>query len=66
MKISDNGTGIEGDPEEIFNPFFTTKTKGTGLGLAVSRNIIEKHGGKMNAENIPDGGATIKFTIPVQ
>jgi len=66
VKISDNGTGIEGDPEEIFNPFFTTKTKGTGLGLAVSRNIIEKHGGKMNAENNSDGGATIKFTIPVQ
>jgi len=66
VKISDNGTGINGDPEEIFNPFFTTKTKGTGLGLAVSRNIIEKHGGKMSAGNNTGPGATIQFTIPVE
>ncbi len=64
VKISDNGAGIEGDPEEIFNPFFTTKTKGTGLGLAVSRSIIEKHGGKMSAFNNSGPGATIQFTLP--
>ncbi|HPN45252.1 MAG TPA: ATP-binding protein [bacterium] len=66
VEISDNGTGISGNPEEIFNPFFTTKTQGTGLGLAVSRNIIEKHGGKISAANNNGPGATIRFTVPAK
>ncbi len=64
ISVIDNGEGIQVEPEEIFNPFFTTKTRGTGLGLAVSKTIIEKHGGKITAANNQDKGATITFTLP--
>jgi len=65
VQVIDNGTGLE-DTEKIFDAFMTTKEKGMGIGLAVSRSIVEAHGGRFWAENNPDrGGATFNVTLPV-
>ena len=62
----DFGTGInEADLDHIFQAFYTTKTTGLGMGLAIARSIVEVHGGQLEAENNPDGGATFSFTLPV-
>ena len=67
ISVCDNGHGFKGvTPEEIFNPFFTTKSDGLGLGLTISRSIIEAHRGKLWAEQNPDRGATFLFTLPVE
>lgn len=64
--VSDSGTGIPRDAmPRIFEPFFTTKTGGMGMGLAVSRTIIEAHGGRLWAENGPIDGAVFHMTLPV-
>lgn len=63
-EIRDHGHGIE-FPERMFEPFFTTKDQGMGMGLAISRSIIESHGGRLWAENNEPGGATFIFTLPV-
>jgi signal transduction histidine kinase len=66
VAVRDGGVGIPADKlEEIFQPFFTTKTGGLGMGLSVSRSIIESHGGRLSAENNPGPGATFSFTLPV-
>lgn len=65
IEVSDLGTGIH--PErlaKIFEPFQTTKPEGLGLGLSISRSIVEAHGGRIWVENNPDRGATFRFTIP--
>jgi signal transduction histidine kinase len=49
----------------FFQPFYTTKREGLGMGLSICRAIIEAHGGRLWGENDPDGGATFSFTIPV-
>ena len=65
VAVSDTGHGIPSDRlAHIFDPFFTTKLNGMGMGLAISRTIIEAHGGTIRAENNPDGGATVYFTVP--
>jgi two-component system sensor kinase FixL len=65
--VSDCGPGIPIDKlPRLFEPFFTTKPDGLGLGLAISRNIIETHGGHIRAENNSNGGATFYFTLPVK
>jgi signal transduction histidine kinase len=64
VQVIDEGSGIEGDPSAIFEPFYTTKAQGTGLGLAVSRNIIERHGGDIEAANRAEGGAMLTFSLP--
>jgi hypothetical protein len=51
--------------EKIFEAFVTTKESGMGIGLAVSRSIIEAHGGRIWAENNPDGGATFSIALPL-
>ena len=64
--VSDTGHGIEeGQMARIFEPFFTSKLDGLGMGLAISRNIIEAHGGRLWAENNSAGGATFHFTLPI-
>jgi signal transduction histidine kinase len=66
IAVSDAGSGIPSDKfEHIFNPFFTTKPKGMGMGLPISRTIIEAHGGKLWVENNKLGGATFHFTLPI-
>ena len=65
ISVCDNGQGFRGiDPEQIFNPFFTTRPDGLGLGLTISRSIVEAHGGKLWAQQNTDRGATLLFTLP--
>jgi signal transduction histidine kinase len=65
VSVSDAGGGIPEDKlEQIFNAFYTTKAGGTGMGLAISRTIIESHGGRLWATVNPDRGATFHFTLP--
>jgi two-component system sensor kinase FixL len=66
IAVSDTGSGIPADRlAHVFDPFFTTKPNGLGMGLPISRTIIETHGGRFWAENNPGGGATFRFTLPV-
>lgn len=63
--VEDQGSGIpDAIRESIFRPFFTTKAHGTGLGLAASRTIIEKHDGQIGFENAQNGGARFWFHLP--
>lgn len=65
--ICDTGKGIPAEfTEKIFQPFFTTKGKGTGLGLAVSKRIVEEHGGSIAVSNNVSGGVTFTITLPVK
>lgn len=64
--IQDNGTGIqEEDLSKIFNPFFTKKPDGTGLGLPISQRIIHQHNGAIEVESIPNEGTTFYIKLPV-
>gem|GEM_PF-645891 len=68
LSFKDDGTGIPPDVmDKIFQPFFTTKDpgQGTGLGLSLSQGIILEHGGKIWAENNPEGGATFVLELPI-
>ncbi|MEA1927690.1 MAG: ATP-binding protein [Candidatus Auribacterota bacterium] len=65
VEVRDDGTGIvEDDPDRVFAPYLTTKEGGMGMGLAISRTIINAHGGTIRAENNPGGGATVYFLLP--
>jgi signal transduction histidine kinase len=65
VAVSDGGSGIPPDKlERLFEPFFTTKSQGMGMGLAISRTIIEAHGGKIWGGNHAPHGAIFKFTLP--
>jgi two-component system, LuxR family, sensor kinase FixL len=65
IAVSDTGTGFHDDViPNLFKTFFTTKDTGMGVGLSISRSIIEAHGGRMWAENNDAGGATFRFTLP--
>ena len=65
FSVRDRGDGIPpGKEKAIFDPFVTTRVRGTGLGLAVSRQIVEAHGGRIAASNAPDGGALFQCWIP--
>jgi signal transduction histidine kinase len=66
VTVRDFGPGIDrGNLERIFEPFFTTKGAGLGVGLNICRTIVEAHGGRIWAENNPEGGATFTFELPV-
>lgn len=65
VSIVDNGPGIRGiDPSRLFDPFVTTKPKGLGVGLSISRTIIQAHGGQIWASENPQGGSVFCFTLP--
>ena len=67
VSVSDTGPGIAPDKlDQIFDPFFTEKSDGMGIGLSISRSIVEAHGGKLWAENAANGGATFRFTVPLR
>ncbi len=65
VSIADRGPGLTAEQSErVFEPFYTTKAQGMGLGLAVCRTIVTAHGGELRASSNPEGGATFHFTIP--
>ena len=65
ISVSDSGVGLPADnAERIFEAFFTTKPQGTGMGLSISRRIIEAHGGRLWASPKEGGGAVLQFTLP--
>jgi two-component system sensor histidine kinase HydH len=65
IEVADHGPGVPAeDRERIFEPFFTGKTQGTGLGLAVARRVVELHGGTLSVHSSPRGGALFRAEIP--
>jgi len=65
VSVQDNGSGIvEDDQSYLFQPFFTTKKDGMGLGLTISTSIVESYGGQLQAHNLPTGGAEFIFYFP--
>ena len=69
LRFADNGPGMaEEHLSRLFEPFFTTKPvgQGTGLGLSISYGIVERHGGKLSARNVPGGGAEFILSLPVE
>jgi PAS domain S-box-containing protein len=66
VTVADNGPGIAPEVRaRVFEPYFTTKPQGTGVGLAVSLGIVEAHGGTMSVDRAPEGGAAFTFVLPV-
>jgi PAS domain S-box-containing protein len=65
VAVSDTGVGLPPQTDQVFNAFFTTKPHGTGMGLAISRTIVESHGGRLSAKPNTGGGATFYFTLPL-
>ena len=64
VAVADTGPGISADiAAQLFQPFVTTKPQGMGVGLSISRTIIEAHGGQIWTEPNPGGGAIFKFTL---
>jgi signal transduction histidine kinase len=66
VQISDTGRGIsEAEVSRIFEPFFSTRTKGTGLGLWVTQDIVRHHGGRIEVSSMPGSGTTFNIVLPV-
>jgi signal transduction histidine kinase len=67
VAVKDSGCGIPAQNiPKLFTHFFTSKPDGLGMGLSISRSIVEAHGGRLEVENNPDRGATFYFTLPVE
>ena len=67
FSVRDTGVGLpEEKMDQIFSAFYTTKSQGSGMGLAISRSIVESHGGRLWASANSGGGATFHFTLPIQ
>jgi two-component system, LuxR family, sensor kinase FixL len=65
VAVTDTGPGLAPEiAERLFQPFVTTKREGMGLGLSISREIVEAHGGRMSAQTGPEGGTLFRFTVP--
>ena len=66
VAVQDSGVGLEAQSlERVFTAFYTTKPEGLGMGLAISRSIIEAHGGRLWAEPNAPRGAVFQFTLPI-
>lgn len=66
IAFTDNGMGVEGEQlEKVFEPFFTTKVGGLGLGLALTRRVVEEHGGRVDFASRPGEGSTVTIRLPV-
>jgi signal transduction histidine kinase len=63
LAVIDHGHGLT-DPERLFEPFFSTKSEGLGMGLNICRTIIESHHGRLWATSNPEGGTIFRFTLP--
>src|SRR6202007_1091969 len=67
ISVADAGVGLPiGKADQIFNAFFTTKPQGTGLGLVITRSIVESHGGRVWAAANSERGTTFHFTLPLK
>lgn len=67
LSVRDSGNGIPADADErLFEPFFTTKRNGLGMGLSISRSIVELHRGEIRARNVPGGGAEFSVVLPLE
>jgi len=67
VQVRDTGPGFEGEQaDHLFEAFHTTKPEGLGIGLSISRSIIEAHGGRLSAESNVPHGAIFRFTLPAQ
>jgi CheY-like chemotaxis protein len=66
VSVRDCGTGLDrADPSRVFEPFYTAKAGGSGMGLAISRSIVQSHGGTLWAVSNSDRGSTFRFKIPI-
>jgi signal transduction histidine kinase len=66
LTVRDHGPGLpDGETERIFDPFYTTKPGGTGLGLAVAQQVVHQHGGSLSADSADGGGARFTLALPV-
>ncbi len=66
LSVADNGPGIpEGRLDRVWEPFYTTRTEGTGLGLYICRRIAQEHGGRIEIQNRPQGGLMASLVLPV-
>ena len=66
LSVTDNGCGISPEAEsKLFDAFYTTKPEGMGIGLSISRSIIEAHNGIIYANNVADAGACFSFELPI-
>jgi nitrogen fixation/metabolism regulation signal transduction histidine kinase len=66
LAVCDNGPGFQRELlGRVFDPYVTSKPKGTGLGLAIVKKIVEEHGGRIDADNRPEGGARVRVLLPV-
>ncbi|HEY7598488.1 MAG TPA: ATP-binding protein, partial [Candidatus Limnocylindrales bacterium] len=67
VRAIDRGSGVPAaDADRMFEPFFTTRANGTGLGLTIAKSIVEDHGGRIDAwNNEPAPGLTVEFTLPL-
>jgi signal transduction histidine kinase len=66
FSVSDTGVGLPMEKDQIFSAFFTTKPQGSGMGLAISRSIVESHSGRLWATANDGRGATFHFTLPTE
>ena len=65
LRIKDNGPGIEAEARDrLFSPFYTSKANGTGLGLPISKKLVDAHGGSIEVESEPGAGAEFLITLP--